>query len=75
MMDMLPVQPASHFARLGSPCQQAADKSTDRHVCRSGNHSTTTSQPAGEPEGFTQLRNVQGGMIAWGRPGTVAYGQ
>jgi rhodanese-related sulfurtransferase len=44
---------------------------TDRAIvciCRSGNRSTTACDLLAR-QGFTQLRNVQGGMIAWGQAG------
>jgi len=44
---------------------------TDRPIvciCRSGNRSTTACDLLAR-QGFTQLRNVQGGMIAWGQAG------
>jgi rhodanese-related sulfurtransferase len=44
---------------------------TDRPIvciCRSGNRSTTACDLLAR-QGFTQLRNVQGGMIAWAQAG------
>lgn len=44
---------------------------TDRPIvciCRSGNRSTTACDLLAR-QGFTQLRNVQGGMIDWARAG------
>lgn len=44
---------------------------TDRPIvciCRSGNRSTTACDLLAR-QGFTQLRNVRGGMIAWARVG------
>lgn len=44
---------------------------TDRTIvciCRSGNRSTTACNLLAR-QGFTQLRSVQGGMIAWGQAG------
>jgi rhodanese-related sulfurtransferase len=37
-------------------------------ICRSGNRSTTACDLLAR-QGFTQLRNVQGGMIAWAQAG------
>ncbi len=47
------------------------DLPTDRPIvciCRSGNRSTTACDLLTR-QGFKQLRNVQGGMIAWGQAG------
>ena len=35
-------------------------------ICRSGNRSATACDLQAQ-QGFTQLRNVQGGMIVWGQ--------
>ncbi|MBS1966241.1 MAG: rhodanese-like domain-containing protein [Chloroflexi bacterium SZAS-1] len=58
--------------------RRASELPTDRPIvciCRSGNRSTTACNQLAN-QGFTQLRNVQGGMIAWGQAGyPIAYGQ
>lgn len=51
--------------------RRARELPTDRSIvciCRSGNRSTSACDLLAR-QGFTQLRNVQGGMIAWGQAG------